>query len=411
MTDRNEELVLAGAAKTDITPPLEVGLLMSSVEARWESFASVRMPLLARVITLRSGNCTIALVSADLLGVHEKAVFGWERFKRSISGDHLRAENIIFSCTHTHNAPESAALSNLYTTGPYRQWLHQAEHRIADAIRDALNNMQPVSIAAGDAALQGYSLQRRVPTASGMVISDSLQPIPDELFQRGPIDRRIRCIWLTGPHEKIVATIVWGSCHPVHEMCMKHVSPDFPGECCRIIDDTETNGMGFYLNGAAADINPPTVSNGSYYAHAHGAAIAAIADSAFTRKQQMNCLPLCFIRDEFELHTRFPERVAARERCTVRLTGIRIGQLAIIFLPGEPFAETGLAIEMQSPFPITWVAGYSENYVGYIPPEHVFSEGGYETGPGTWSFLEQDAERIIREKAVTLLKELWRNET
>jgi hypothetical protein len=79
----------AGAASAEITPPLEVGLLMSSVEGRWSAFEGVQSPLAARALVLRparrgseNGVATepVAVVALDLLGLNGLAVGGWPRF-------------------------------------------------------------------------------------------------------------------------------------------------------------------------------------------------------------------------------------------------------------------------------------------------------------------------------------------
>jgi len=89
------------------------------------------------------------------------------------------------------------------------------------------------------------------------------------------------------------------------------------------------------------------------------------------------------------------------------LAALRIGEAAFCFIPGEPFAETGLAIRARSPFLSTFVVGYAEGSIGYIPTDEAYREGGYETGPGAWSRLALGCEGVIRSKAVELLDKLW----
>ena len=53
--------------------------------------------------------------------------------------------------------------------------------------------------------------------------------------------------------------------------------------------------------------------------------------------------------------------------------------MAFAFLPGEPFVETALSVREGSPFASTAVVGYAEDYIGYVPTDAAFVEGGYET--------------------------------
>src|SRR5436190_17605268 len=75
-------------------------------------------------------------------------------------------------------------------------------------------------------------------------------------------------------------------------------------------------------------------------------------------------------------------------------------------MPGEIFSEIDLAMERTSPVPHAIVVGFSESSIGYVPPKHVFQEGGYEIGPGKWSFLQEQAESTLRDEAEKLLKSM-----
>jgi hypothetical protein len=63
----------------------------------------------------------------------------------------------------------------------------------------------------------------------------------------------------------------------------------------------------------------------------------------------------------------------------VQLQILRIGDLAIVAMPGEPFAEIGAAIKKASPFAYTMFCGYSSGVGGgYIPVEAEYQYRGYE---------------------------------
>src|SRR5690606_11430411 len=118
---------LVGAARAEITPPLDVGILMSSVEERWAPFESVQSPLLARALVMRDAAeepaNAVAVVALDLLGLSGTAVGGWHAFKARISdsaGQVVHPARIVLACSHTHSGPESAALSDLYETPQHK---------------------------------------------------------------------------------------------------------------------------------------------------------------------------------------------------------------------------------------------------------------------------------------------------
>jgi hypothetical protein len=82
---------------------------------------------------------------------------------------------------------------------------------------------------------------------------------------------------------------------------------------------------------------------------------------------------------------------------------VRVGDLVIGSLPGEFFAETGLLLKKS-------VTGYdyfsislANAYCGYVPPAHEMERGGYETWRARSSFMEPDAEKMIREELLKLI--------
>lgn len=401
----DQSTLRAGVAVADITPPLEVGLLTSSVKGEYGFFESVRTPLKARVLVLSTAGEKIALVSMDLLALNDTSVGGWELFKKGMSTV-IPPEKIILTCTHTHNAPESVALSNLYLTEAYRKWLLQVQQLISQAIETALKELQPCNLSLGTSTLKEFSLQRRIPVKGNIIMSDSVQPISAELMEREPVDRRVHTLRLQDAAGKGIATLVHAICHPVHEMCLPHISADYPGEMCLALESSPDNGMPLFLNGAAGDTNPPTVSLGAEFARKHGQSLARIASQRQNEKA-VDTAVFRFAHLELPLAVRKEGNMTNPQDARARLSAIRIGSLAMLFLPGEPFVQTALDIEDFSPFEQTIVVGFGENNIGYVPTAEAFRQGGYEVGPGKWSFLEKGADKKIYESAIKLLEELY----
>lgn len=395
--------LLAGTSVTDITPPLEVGLLTSSVHGLYEPFQSVRLPLKARVLVLGTEQDLVAVVSLDLLALNDTAAGGWQQFKKGLS-DIIPPDRIIITCTHTHNGPESVALSGLYLTPVYKQWLATVQQQVKRAILEAALAARPCHASVAVATLEGYSMQRRIPTPEGVMMSDALQPIAPELLNREPVDRRVHTVRFEDPDGDAIATLVHAVCHPVHEMCLPHISAEFPGEMCLALEASGKHGMPLFLNGAAGDINPPTVSAGPAYAQQHGKALAALTG----RERGVPCAgAFRCIHSEIQLPVRPEAGVTKAAEALARFNAIAIGPLALVFIPGEPFTETAFAIERDSPFEHTIITAYAENTIGYVPTEAAFEEGGYETGPGKWSYLAKEAEAFIITETQKLLTALF----
>jgi hypothetical protein len=86
----------------------------------------------------------------------------------------------------------------------------------------------------------------------------------------------------------------------------------------------------------------------------------------------------------------------------VDVQALRIGDMAIVAMPGEPFAEIGAAVKKNSPFPITMFCGYSSGKGGdYMPVESEYEQGGYEVerspyAPGAAKVVIDGASEILR---------------
>ncbi|NHV06557.1 MAG: hypothetical protein HA495_04380, partial [Thaumarchaeota archaeon] len=96
----------------------------------------------------------------------------------------------------------------------------------------------------------------------------------------------------------------------------------------------------------------------------------------------------------------FPDKTVAN------LQAIRIGDYAILALPGEPFVELGLKVKSNSPFRLTSVVSYANGYVGYIAPLTSYEEGGYEVVPTYWNRLKKGSGELLVEEGLKLLSSL-----
>src|SRR5277367_4099577 len=67
-----------------------------------------------------------------------------------------------------------------------------------------------------------------------------------------------------------------------------------------------------------------------------------------------------------------------RRRLATAMTLVTIGGLAVVGIPGELFVELGLALKANPHFARTFVAGYCNDLIGYIPTRAAYAEGGYE---------------------------------
>jgi hypothetical protein len=95
------------------------------------------------------------------------------------------------------------------------------------------------------------------------------------------------------------------------------------------------------------------------------------------------------------------KRPRAETTIAVDLQALRIGDIAIVAMPGEPFAEIGAEVKKASPFPITMFCGYSTGKGGgYMPVESEYALGGYEVDMTPYGSAA--AGQVVREAAALL---------
>ncbi|HTW99962.1 MAG TPA: hypothetical protein VMD59_14360, partial [Acidimicrobiales bacterium] len=118
--------------------------------------------------------------------------------------------------------------------------------------------------------------------------------------------------------------------------------------------------------------------------------------------------------------------VAWAERCLARLDAgevieavveapvqaLRLHDLAVSTLPGEPFNEFAIAFEAAGLAPHSLLLGYSNGYVSYFATEAEYPFGGYEPGYAhhnttMLSGLHPDVEGLLVACSVELSRQLF----
>ena len=89
-----------------------------------------------------------------------------------------------------------------------------------------------------------------------------------------------------------------------------------------------------------------------------------------------------------------------------RLQVMRIGDVAIVGLSGQPFTSLGLQIRRLSPFRYTYVTMISNGAMGYLPDREGYKLKGYQTWAGVTRCAEGTGEAMVAQ-AVQMLEELY----
>ncbi len=248
----------AAAAKVDISPDLKTEkVLMAGFGATGRVPAGIHDPLYARVLVLREGGKTVAVVGLDLLGFYRNDV---EDLRRLAGLD-----TVFVAATHTHSGPDTLGLwgPRLGSSGVVPAYHARLKAKVADALKLLLTQLRPVNASAGRGELDPRGLCR-----------DSRDP--------QVIDPDLGVLRLVGKDGKAVATVVNWSCHP--EVLGRDnllITADYPGPLCARVEE-KTGGACVFLNGMIGGLMTPDISVENFdEAQRVG---AAVADAALALK-------------------------------------------------------------------------------------------------------------------------------
>lgn len=421
-----------GAGSQIVSPP--VGTSLAGYFHDRPSTA-VHDDLLAKAVVLDDGETQAAVVVCDILRVPADIVSEVRRIVSEATG--IPAGNILVSATHTHTGPETRTLR---VSPVNEEYLAQLPRLIADAVISAHKNLRPAILKSGEDYEDRVAFNRRFRMKDGSVRFNPGKLNPDIIAPDGPIDPQINVIRADGEDGKPIAILVNYSLHP-DVMGGTEISADWPGELCRLLSGMfNNNPLVVYAQGTSGNINHVDVSTSrpqkgwaevSRIARVlAGKALAAaelaepmedtslgVASTVLgikyhpltdgLRKKSEDTLNDPNAK-EFELAQarRIRDYKLDGQTADVEVQAIRIGESAIVGVPGEYFVEYGLDIKEWSPFDQTIIVQLANGSFGYIPTLEAFYPGTYETMPILSAVLEPSAGTKIANAAAILLRKL-----
>jgi hypothetical protein len=454
-----EKELLAGAATAVITPNLGVSLCGSMQDRLAEN---IHDDLHARSLVLDNGEARLALVVLDLIAARKEWLSEIKHQVHSYTG--IPMAHVLISCTHTHSAVTPV---HVFQSNPNSAYLKWAGPRVADSVRVAVQRLQPARIGWNVGREDRVVFNRRYFMKPGSKLPSPFPGIedkvkmnpspldPDILKPAGPIDPDVAVLAVQKaqhPDGQPLAVYATYGLHYVGGGGANDVSADYFGIVADLLPEL-TGGprrdprqpfIGMLANACFGDINNLDVRRrlDQPYEYQHMNAVADIVAKAIHEAwkdiRYFDWVPLAVKEKTLELAVRKPsaaEVYQAREllqrapqgplrtlaeiyaRETIQLAewperfqtpvqALRIGDLGLCALPGEPFCQTGLDIKAKSPFKPTMMVGMANDYAGYLPTEEQHSLGGYETWRAKSSFLEMKAATKIRDTALELLNAL-----
>lgn len=402
----------AGVCRVDITPPL--GVEPGAWRLRTGRADGVDEPLVAQALVLDDGSRRVALVATDLLWMPRHVAEAARRRIAALTG--IPAEAVLLNASHNHSAPvllEPDSVRAAVRTDGLDAYAAALPDRLAGAVYGANVRRQPAAIGAGVGRAPGVSVNRVDPRRS--------------------VDDTVTVLRVDG-EDGVMAIVVGFACHGtcVGGQTLRW-NADFPHALRVAVERAHPGTECLFFQACAGDLAPLDYWFGNEAAVRHGfpardrvggalaAEVRRVVPTIWTAGEpelavESRVVPLRRRRLPWsdadldrverrlaaesepafpevwadEVHTttsaqRFPlhyQRGALamyrdmRQRRDVpvqaEVQALAVGDIAIVGTGFELFSGPGRAVRERSPFRTTLVLGYSNDYLGYLPPTEDF---------------------------------------
>jgi neutral ceramidase len=406
-TAAGDSTLRAGIAMIDITP--EKPIKMAGYSARKSLSEDVHDPLSARVVAFENDGKRLVLVSSDLIGYYGGTA---DHFCKVLLKEFdLEPGQLFLTAIHTHDGPaltidkEKGHPNNL----EYTKYL---EGKLIKVIGQAIKNADSIHIGAGVGYCPvGMNRRELVFDRSGnSQIKLGCNPY-------GPTDKQVLVLKLARPDGTAVASLFD---YATHATCLGGKNLTVSGDVIGIAEQFVEKILGKDIiapafAGASGNIDPwfrvlpgfntepgwipePVLLGtflGEEVVHVYRD-IDNLSEGGDVRTSFVNIELPGKDRGGTEIKRDYPPT-------PYNITVAKVGNIAFVGLGGEVLTEIGMSIKAASPFKHTFVITHCNGSAGYLPPEHLYVEGGYEINSSP--FGPKAADMVVKQ-AVKMLHEL-----
>ena len=422
-----------GYAQVNINPPLGIGIEGYYVPRFAKGFLD---DMLVCALALQVGDNTVLMLSADHIGFNDH----FPRYRAAIAeAAGIPVDNVYLACTHTHTGPFVVPGFGFDQDGePVHKYADFVENRLRDAAVLAMNDIKPAKMG----FIVGYAPERvayirRYKMKDGSTFT--CPPIDDPNIDHplGELDQRVNVLRFDQEGGQTVVLYNYG----VHVDCIggEMISPDFPGWVRRTIDKALDGVKTIFFPGCQGDVGSTNVhpSGGDMndteisfdnemkspgMARFVGRALAGTILQVFDKVEYIDVDKLAILHKMVRVKSNMPTpeddmeeahlfaklhkegrdneipfeamqlttAIAKANRLVLlengpeffdlELTGLRIGDVAFVGFPGEPFTDIGRQTKTAEGWKLILPCCITNSYKGYFPTKDAYDEGGYEAG-------------------------------
>ncbi len=398
-----------GVAKVDITPSFSVPLAGYGGATRMSQ--QVLHPIWVKALAIKDETGAVAvLVTSDLVGLSPTMVDTIAG--RAMQTHSLQRDRLILNYSHNHSCPVTADVLWLYydlsaseaeARDRYTQWLYD---RYAEVIAAAIADLAPSDLSF-EQGLAGFAVNRR-------------RSRPGSRGLGGQVDHDVPV--LVARSSGNLKAIVFGySCHTT-SLSGKSINGDYAGFAQLQLEQEFEGCVALFVQNCGGDANPlprmMTTDDPAAIAlsRTYGEILAISVRQVIHGNMKPLTGPLKTVIGKTELEfqpgptreqleSRLPRESGMPKRETEHLLRLfeadgalpgkvdypiqvwRFGpELTLIALTGETVVDYSLRFKGTYGWDSTWVAGYNNDLLSYVPSLRVLREGGYEGTTGIYEY-------------------------
>ncbi len=445
-----------GYAKANINPPMGIHITgyfkVRKAEGILDDLETV-------AIAFNHGEKTMVMITVDNCGIGKPQ---YKRFRETLAEKlSLPIEAILIHSTHTHTSPalRAVAAATEEEAKVIEKYIDFVEQRLIDVASFAIADLKDAKMGYGIGQAPNIAFIRRYRMKDGSVKTNPGVNNPDIVAPIGQVDERVSVLRFDREGATSVVLVNFAN-HP-DTVGGNLISGDWPAMTRRFVEKSLDNTSCIFFNGAEGDVNHVNVHpnkgdfndmfndfDGCSRGYGHTKYMARVVTGgvlqAYDKVNYVDVDDINYLQKIVDIPANVPDpkdlplahkyndlhnagrddlipykammlttvvSEAARmvrlehgpESFPFLLSGMSIGNVAIIGIPGEPFNAIGRALKETEGWDLVVPFCYTNSAEGYFPMQDSYDEGGYEARGS--NFKAGVGEKIIA-YGQDLLKEL-----
>ncbi len=445
-----------GFATVKATPPLGIPIQGYFIDRNAKGYLDDPV---VDALVLRVGEKTIAMVSIPVCFVYKDLIDPWLENLEVATG--ISPKNVFLSATHTHTGG-SVCLDSMNNKSEemitaYRNFMGA---RVVDAVKLAIADLKSTKMG----YIYGWAPERvayirRYKMKDGSTFTCPPIDDPNIDYPIGELDQRVNVLRFDQENGNTIVLVNYG----LHTDTINGelISGDWPVWMAKTLDKALDGVKTIFFNGAEGDVGSTNVhpTGGDMndteisfdnemkspgMARFVGRAIAGTVLQVFDKVCYVDVDDINITEKVIEIPSNMPKpedmplakkykqlheegrddeipykamqltTVVAEairmcqlengpESFQMNLTGLKIGPVALVGIPGEPFTDIGVEIKKAEGWDLILPCCITNGYMGYFPMQSAYDEGGYEAKT---SRFKAGVAEIIIEEAKKMLAEM-----